>query len=286
MTDRSDRTREVLTQLTGEELALEGGELLPDKEVLSVLDVFVNLDIALDLAAPIDLAVAANANVAAAVDAAATANLLSFGSTATALSQQGAMIDQFISGEAIASAPQDAVIDQSNDVVDPGSNGGDTTGDATAPIIVDDTSGAVDDGSGAIDAGGTVGNTVDGTVGDTVGGTIDGTVGDAAGDVTTDPVGDVSTDPVGDVTGSGLLDGPLLNVEVDAAIDADLAAPVAGAVAANANVAAPIDAAVAANVASFDSSATAVADQTAIINQSLDGVTAEATATQEAEITQ
>ena len=40
--------------------------------------------------------------------------------------------------------------------------------------------------------------------------------------------------------------------------------------AANANVAAPIDAGVAANVGSVDSEATAVASQTAIINQDLD----------------
>ena len=41
-----------------------------------------------------------------------------------------------------------------------------------------------------------------------------------------------------------MLDGDLLNVDVNLAADADIAAPIAGAVAANANVAAPIDAAV------------------------------------------
>jgi hypothetical protein len=215
---------ELMAGLTNEELAAEGGELLPDKEVLSVLDLFVNLDIAIDLAAPVDLAVAANANVAAPIDAAASLNALSSGSTAQALADKGTLIDQHISGDAIASAPQDASIDQSNDVVDDGT-------------------------------GGTVGT------GDT-------------GGVTTDE------------TGAGLLDGPLLNVDVDAAIDADLAAPIAGAVAANANVAAPIDAAVAANIASFDSEATAIAEQDAIITQDLDDVTAAATADQTAEITQ
>src|SRR5215212_3436019 len=116
----SSAAAEPIARLSPHELAAEQGELLPDKEVLSVLDLFVNLDIALDLAAPIDLAVAANANVAAPVDAAATANVLSFGSSSAALAQQGVLIDQYISGSAIATAPQDAVIDQSNDVVDGG----------------------------------------------------------------------------------------------------------------------------------------------------------------------
>lgn len=86
-------------------------------------------------------------------------------------------------------------------------------------------------------------------------------------------------------TVGGLTDGGLLNLDVDLALDADVAAPIDAAVAANANVAAPIDAAVAANVASVGSEATAVADQDAVIVQNLDGV-AEATATQDATIEQ
>lgn len=80
--------------------------------------------------------------------------------------------------------------------------------------------------------------------------------------------------------------GNLLDINVDIDADLDAAAPIAGAVAANANVAAPIDAAVAANVGSIDSTATALSEQSAIINQSLDGVTAEATADQDSQITQ
>lgn len=217
---------ECMPPLSVSELAAERGELLPDKEVFSLLDLFVNLDLALDLAAPVDLAVAANANIAAPIDAAAAANVLSFGSTATAIAQQGVLIDQYISGDAIANAPQQAVIDQSNDIIDGGTNGDGTDG-GTGDVNVGDTS------------------TVD-----------------------------------------GLLSDGLLKVDVNVAVDADLAAPIAGAVALNANVAAPVDAAVAANVGTIDSSATAVADQTAIITQQLDGVTAEATAAQEAEITQ
>ena len=77
----------------------------------------------------------------------------------------------------------------------------------------------------------------------------------------------------------------LLNLDVDLALDADVAAPIDAAVAANANVAAPIDAAVAANVASPDGVAQAVADQDSVIVQNLDGE-AIANATQDATIDQ
>jgi len=86
-------------------------------------------------------------------------------------------------------------------------------------------------------------------------------------------------------TVGGLTDGGLLNLDVDLSLDADVAAPIDAAVAANANVAAPIDAAVAANVASVGSEATAVADQDSIIVQDLDGV-ANATANQDATVEQ
>jgi hypothetical protein len=209
-----------LSRLSRDEIEAEWGTPLPAKEVFSpLLDLNVDLDLALDLAAPIDLAVAANANVAAPIDAAVAANVLSFASTSAALADRDVLIDQHISGDAIAYAPQQAALDQSNDVVD--------------------------DGSG----------TVGGGTGD--GATIDETLSD-----------------------------PLLNVDVNVALDADLAAPVACAVAANANVAAPIDAAVAANVGSIGSSATAVADQDAIITQDLDEVVAQATADQDVEIEQ
>jgi hypothetical protein len=208
---------QTLRRLTWEEIEGEEARALPAKEVFSpLLDLNLDLDLALDLAAPIDLAIAANANVAAPIDAAVAANVLSIGSTSAALADQDVMIDQHISGDAIANAPQTSVIDQSNDVVDDG-------------------------GTGIIDTPGTI---------------------------------------------EDALSAPLLNVDVNAAIDADLAAPIAGAVAANANVAAPIDAAVAANVGSALSSATAVADQDAIITQDLDEVTAQATAEQDSTITQ
>ena len=84
---------------------------------------------------------------------------------------------------------------------------------------------------------------------------------------------------------SAALDGGLLNVDVDLAVDADVAAPIDAAVAANANVAAPIDAAVSANVLSVDSDAAALADQDSVIAQNLDG-TATATAIQDVDLDQ
>jgi hypothetical protein len=209
--------------LSSEELAAETGAALPDKEVISLLDLNADLDIALDAAAPIDLAVAANANVAAPIDAAVGANVLSSGSTAQALADQGVLIDQGITGEAVATAPQDSTIDQSDD----------TVGTEPAP--------------------------------------------EPAAAAT--EVGAVPTDP------AGVLDGDLLDVDVNLAADLDLASPIAGAVAANANVAAPIDAAVAANVGSIDSQATAIAQQDAIITQDIDA-NAEATADQQSNVTQ
>jgi hypothetical protein len=79
--------------LSDAELEGEAGTALPDKEVVSILDLNADLDLALDLSAPIDLAVAANANVAAPIDAAASANGLSSGSAAQALAGQSVAID-------------------------------------------------------------------------------------------------------------------------------------------------------------------------------------------------
>jgi hypothetical protein len=210
-----------LTPLSDEELAAEGGAALPDKEVISLLDLNADLDLGLDAAAPIDLAVAANANVAAPIDAAVGANVLSSGSEAQALADQGVIIDQGITGEAVADGTQDSTIDQAEDT-----SADDGTTDGTAPVD--------------------------------------------------------ATDPTD--TGS-VMDGDLLDVDVDLATDLDLAAPITGAVAANANVAAPIDAAVAANVGSINSDATAIAQQDAIITQDIDA-DAEATTDQTSNISQ
>jgi hypothetical protein len=88
---------------------------------------------------------------------------------------------------------------------------------------------------------------------------------------------------------SGLTDGlnmpGLLNLDVNLDLNADAAAPISAAVAANANVAAPIDAAVSANVLSPDGTSMAVADQDSVIVQNLDG-TADASVDQDSTINQ
>lgn len=237
--------------LSDDELMSEQATALPDKEVASVLDLNADLDLGIDAAAPIDLAVAANANVAAPIDAAASANILSFGSEAQALADQGVLIEQGIVADANAESTQDSTIDQGNDTVD----------DGTAEPVT--TAGTVD-GAALLP---------DGTV-------PEGTLPDGVLPEETLPdVGALPTDP------AAALDGDLLNVNVDLAADADIAAPINGAVAANANVAAPIDAAVAANIGSIDSQAYAVAEQDAIISQNIEGE-ANATADQQSDLEQ
>lgn len=221
--------------LSAEELEAQGVTALPDKEVASILDLNADLDLDLDVAAPIDLAVAANANVAAPIDAAVGANILSTGSSAQALADQGVVIEQGIDADATATSTQDSAIDQ-------GADGAGSTDTATAseptgaPLPVDGETLPVD------------------------GETLPGDLGSA-------------------------LDGNLLNVDVDLAADADLAAPINGAVAANANVAAPIDAAVAANIGSVDSEAVSIAQQDAIITQNIEGE-ATASADQQSDLQQ
>ncbi|MCU1500076.1 MAG: hypothetical protein JWM47_4029, partial [Acidimicrobiales bacterium] len=100
---------------------------------------------------------------------------------------------------------------------------------------------------------------------------------------------DGATGAVGDTAGgvSSLLSGGSLldaNVHIDA--QANLTAPIDGAVAANANVAAPIDASVAANIGSEGAVAQSMAVQDVDIVQHLDDVSSEATANQDADISQ
>ncbi|MGN7800346.1 peptidoglycan-binding protein [Leifsonia sp. 22587] len=101
-----------------------------------------------------------------------------------------------------------------------------------------------------------------------------------AEDTTSAPAPSASAAVPGSIT-----DGNLLNVNINAAADAHIAAPINGAVAANANVAAPIDASVAANIGSIDSQAAAVSHQDAVINQNITG-SADATAGQQSTIQQ
>src|ERR1700761_5689826 len=97
-----------------EEIEAEDAVSLPNKEVLSLLDVNANVDLGLDLAAPVDLAAAANLNVAAPIEAAATADVLSPGSEAVGVADQQGTISQTDSGSAVADAPQHAAVDQSS----------------------------------------------------------------------------------------------------------------------------------------------------------------------------
>ncbi len=158
--------------LSPEELAAEGVTALPDKEVVSILDLNVDLDLALDVAAPIDLAVAANANVAAPINAAASANLLSDGSTAQALGDQGAMINQGIVGDATASAEQDSTMDQGNDVVDGGASTTPIAPTADGPTVAAGPDGELGDTAGGVTDG--VGGVADGGLGGATDGVTDG----------------------------------------------------------------------------------------------------------------
>jgi hypothetical protein len=241
--------------LSEAELAAEEGVALPDKEVVSILDLNADLDLAIDAAAPIDLGVAANANVAAPIDAAVGANVLSDGSTAQALSDQGALVNQDVSADATANAVQDSTMEQgaTPDSADALAGDQGPTTDPTNVALPPDGSLPTGDGSTTGDLGPTTDPTnvalpPDGSLPD---------AGSAAGDLGT-TVGDAA-------------DGDLLNVDVNLDGDANIAAPINGAVAANANVAAPIDASVAANVGSVDSNAVSIAQQDAIINQGIDG---------------
>jgi hypothetical protein len=113
----------------------------------------------------------------------------------------------------------------------------------------------------------------------------DSTIDQSDDTVGAEPAPAATEAPAAPTDPGGVLDGDLLDVDVNLAADLDLASPIAGAVAANANVAAPIDAAVAANVGSIDSQATAIAQQDAVITQDIDA-NAEATADQQSNVTQ
>ena len=86
MGDELDRVAENqdLEQVSMDEIEAEGATALPNKEVMSLLNVDANVDLGLDLAAPVDLAVAANLNIAAPIEAAASANILSDNAEAVA----------------------------------------------------------------------------------------------------------------------------------------------------------------------------------------------------------
>jgi len=275
-----------------DEVEAEDAVSLPNKEVMSLLDVNANVDLGLDLAAPVDLAAAANLNVAAPIEASAAANVLSPDAQAVSEAQQAGSIHQGMSGvSADAVAPQHATIAQD-------SSGSGTT--AGAPAASGSAPAPAADGSApapAADAGSTAGTVGDaaGTAAGDAAGAAGSAVGDAAGSAVGDAAGAAGTaandaaGAVGSTTGgvdSLLSGGSLLDANVDIHANANLTAPIDGAVAANANVAAPIDAAVAANVGSPGAGAEALAPQQVDISQNLDNVSADATAEQNADVQQ
>jgi hypothetical protein len=208
----------------------------------------------LDLNADLDLGISAAAPIDLAV--AANANV-------------AAPIDAAASANILSFGSESQALADQGVIIDQG-----ITADATADSTQDST---ITQGSGTADGG-----TVDGgTPASTDGGAVDG--GQVpSGTIPGGTVPDVGALPVDPSTA---LDGDLLNVNVDLTADADIAAPINGAVAANANVAAPIDAAVAANIGSIDSDAFAVAQQDAIITQNIDGE-ATASADQQSDLQQ
>jgi hypothetical protein len=101
--------------LTPDELDAEIATALPDKEVISILDLNVDVDVFIDAASPIDLAAAAQLNVAAPIDASAAANVLSQGSGAQAENFQTASVGQVLLADAIAVSNQASDIDQADE---------------------------------------------------------------------------------------------------------------------------------------------------------------------------
>jgi hypothetical protein len=159
-------------EVSFQELEDESVVALPNKEVLSLLDVTANANLGLDLAAPVDLAAAADLNVAAPIEAAATANVLSPGAEAVGLADQQGVIEQGLSGHATATAPQHAQVDQNSSTSGTtGTTGG--AGSAGTTGTSSGTSGGVDsllnggsllDANVNIDANANVAAPIDGAV--------------------------------------------------------------------------------------------------------------------------
>ena len=310
-----------MDELSMQEIEDERAVALPNKEVLSLLDVNANVDLGLDLAAPVDLAAAANLNVAAPIEASAAANLLSPDAQAVGLAEQHGTLEQNLSGTATATAPQHAGVTQNSmgtqisggtaaTGAEPASG---ATGDVAHPATPVDATASpqstspAEPGVAAADpAAGTSGTTaaepsgtgttaLDGAT-NNLGSAVDGAasgLGSAVDGAASSPAAENLANAAGTAAGStsGGIDsllngGSLLDANVNIHADANLTAPIDGAVAANGNVAAPIDAAVGANVGSPGAVAEALAPQQVDIVQNLDHVSADATATQDANVAQ
>src|SRR4051794_5125303 len=147
-----------------DEVEAEDAVALPNKEVMSLLDVNANVDLGLDLAAPVDLAAAANLNVAAPIEASASANVLSPDAQSVSVAQQSGSLDQGISGSAEAIAPQHAVVSQNANPVEGGGTDGAVANTGATPQTeplppesaatdgaATGATGAVEDATGAVE---------------------------------------------------------------------------------------------------------------------------------------
>lgn len=139
--------------LTLTELLAERAIALPDKEVVSVIDVNADIDLNINAASPIDLAAAANLNVAAPIQAAAGANVLAYGSDSTATATHadtGVVLTQYLGADANATSTQDSNIDQTDNTIT-GDTGGSTGGGTTGGTGTGGTTG--DTGTGGTTTG-------------------------------------------------------------------------------------------------------------------------------------
>jgi hypothetical protein len=230
---------EPQNRLSADELAAEGATALPDKEVMSLLDLNADLDLALDAAAPIDLAVGANANVAAPIDAAVNANVLSPDAVSSGSATQVAGLHQDIVGDATANSTQGSSIDQ-----------------GAAPS--DASTGTTDPTGGTTDATG-------GTTDPTGGGT-----STSVGDLSDGNLLNVNVDLNGDLNLAAPIDGAVaananVAAPIDAAVSANIGSPDATSVA-EANQTVAID-------QSITGDANANADQSSEIDQPGAGTT-------------
>ena len=303
-----------MDELSMQEIEDERAVALPNKEVLSLLDVNANVDLGLDLAAPVDLAAAANLNVAAPIEASAAANLLSPDAQAVGLAEQHGTLEQNLSGTATATAPQHAGVTQNamgtqtsggtaatgaepasgatGDIAHPATPVESTSspqstsaaGSPAEPVAsaADPTAGTA--GSAPVEPSSAAPSAVDGAT-SSLGSALDGAPSSPAVENLANAAGTAAGSTSGGID-SLLNGGSLLDANVNIHADANLTAPIDGAVAANGNVAAPIDAAVGANIGSPGAVAEALAPQQVDIIQNMDHVSADATATQDANVAQ
>ena len=98
--------------LTAAELESQDVTAVPDREAMSVLDGLDPSSLLNTSLLNLDVDLAIDADVAAPIDAAVAANIASVGSEATAVAQQDSVIIQELNGTAIATATQDATVQQ------------------------------------------------------------------------------------------------------------------------------------------------------------------------------